>query len=181
MNRINFVRFICDLLVIDQPKIYFLKEGKLTTLHGRPSNELFKIKPEAAATTYPEENIIIINSGVVKDTYVYIVLAHELRHIYQYQAAKNPSWGEPMANTWKKEISHYSASNISGYESQNVEIDATAFSKLICNIVLKKDFETNCDQKKLQKRINQLKQDYTLEEIIECYEYNIGTFNREQA
>ena len=86
-----------------------------------------------------------------------------------------------MANTWKKEISYYSASNISGYESQNVEIDATAFSKLICNIVLKKDFETNCDQKKLQKRINQLKQDFTLEEIIECYEYNIGAFNREQA
>ena len=181
MDKIKFVNFLCDLLAINTPNIYFFKDGELTSIDGCPIDKFLRIKKEAAATSYPEENTIIINLDVVKDHFVYIVLAHEIRHIYQHQATLNPSWEEPMAEIWKKEMSNYSASDVPGYENQNIEIDATAFSKLICNIVLKKDFETNCDQKKLQKRINQLKQDYTLEEIIECYEYNIGAFNRKQA
>lgn len=86
-----------------------------------------------------------------------------------------------MAKTWEKEMSNYSASDVPGYENQNIEIDATAFSKIIFNFVFKKDFDTNCDQKKLQNRINELLQEFSLEEIIDSYEYTIGAFNKDQS
>lgn len=181
MNKIRFVNFLCDLLAINTPDIYFFKNEKLISINGQSTDKFLGIKKEAAATSYPEENTIIINLDVVKNYFIYVVLAHEIRHIYQYQATLNPSWGEPMANVWGKELSSYSASDVEGYENQNIEIDANAFSKIIFNIVFKKDFEVKCDQKKLQKRINELLQDFTVEEIIESYECHIGAFNRNQA
>ena len=111
---------------------------------------------------------------VINKDMIYPILFHEIRHIYQYQSVMHPSWGEPMAETWKEEIMHYSASNIKGYENQSIEIDANAFSKLIINVVFKKDFEVNCDQELLKKRIQELMNDFSYAEIKECYEYNIG-------
>lgn len=181
MDKIKFVNFICDLLAIDNPDIYFFKDCQLTSIDGHPVDKFFRIKKEAAATSYPEENTIIINLDVVKDYFIYVVLAHEIRHIYQYHTILNPYWGEPMAKTWEKEMSNYSASDVPGYENQNIEIDATAFSKIIFNFIFKKDFDTNCDQKKLQNRINELLQEFSQEEIIDSYEYTIGAFNKDQV
>lgn len=181
MDKIKFVNFLCDLLVINTPDIYFFKDGELTSINGCPIDKFLRIKKEAAATSYPEENTIIINLDIVKDYFVYIVLAHEIRHIYQYQATLNPSWEEPMAEVWKKEMSNYSASDVPGYENQDIEIDATAFSKIILNLLFKKDFDTNCDKEKLQNRINELLDDFSVAEFIESYEYNISAFNKDQV
>lgn len=173
METKKYILFLCDLLVIDQPRIFIKENGKFKDIDDQPA-EPFTLKGSAAATTIVEKNEIYIDMNVINKSMLYPILAHELRHIYQYQSVMHPSWGEPMAETWKEEIMHYNASNIKGYENQSIEIDANAFSKLIINVVYKKDFEVNCDQKLLKKRIQELMNDFGYEEIKECYEYNIG-------
>lgn len=169
----KYILFLCDLLVIDQPRIFIKENGKFKDIDDQ-SAKPFTLKGSAAATTIVEENEIYIDMDVINKSMLYPILAHELRHIYQYQSVMHPSWVEPMAETWKEEIMHYNASNIKGYENQSIEIDANAFSKLIINVVFKKDFEVNCDQKLLKKRIQELMNDFGYEEIKECYEYSIG-------
>ena len=157
MTRIKkFVNFLCDLMVIDQPNIYIVDKGGFKDIDG-VSTESFELKDSSAATTIVEENKIYIDMNVIDKAMIYTILAHELRHIYQYQSIMHPSWEEPMAETWKEEI-----------------LNANAFSKLIINVVFKKDFEVNCDQELLKKRIQELMNDFSYEEIKECYEYNIG-------
>lgn len=176
MTRIKkFVNFLCDLMVIDQPNIYIVDKGGFKDIDG-VSTESFELKDSSAATTIVEENKIYIDMNVIDKAMLYTILAHELRHIYQYQSIMHPSWEEPMAETWKEEILNYNGSDIEGYENQSIEIDANAFSKLIINVVFKKDFEVNCDQELLKKRIQELMNDFSYAEIKECYEYNIGPF-----
>lgn len=176
----KYIRFLCDLLVIDQPRVFIKESGQFKDIDDQPA-EPFTLKGSAAATTIVEETEIYIDMDVINKDMIYPILSHEIRHVYQYQAVMQPSWGEPMAETWKEEIMHYSASNIKGYENQSIEIDANAFSKLIINVVFKKDFEVNCNQELLKKRIQELMNDFSYEEIKECYEYNIGPFPNIQA
>lgn len=169
----KYILFLCDLLVINQPRIFIKENGKFKDIDDQLAKP-FTLKGSAASTTIVEKNEIYIDMDVIDKAMLYPIIAHELRHIYQYQAVMHPSWGETMAETWREEILNYNGSDVEGYENQSIEIDANAFSKLIINVVFKKDFEVNCDQKLLKKRIQELMNDFSYEEIKECYEYNIG-------
>ena len=82
----DYVSFLCTLLNIKIPKVYFKVNNKVYDLKHKPVNkELFQVKDTSICTSYPKENVICVNLDVCKDrSLVYIYLAHEIRHLYQY-------------------------------------------------------------------------------------------------
>ena len=108
---ISYTKFICEFLEISIPKILF-KNKK--TQHKFLSNTMMAI-------LYPEENTIYINH-TISTLDIFFVIAHELRHLYQY--IYHPEW-----------LINYQTidqiKSIEEYNLQLVEIDANAFAKMI--------------------------------------------------
>lgn len=180
MELKDYFEFLCDLLAINNPKVHLHNKGVFFDIKGHKCKP-FKLKETSIATSYPQKNLICIDLDRVDSILIYAILAHEVRHIYQYQAIQNPSWGEPMASVWELEFAEYQGSDVKDYENQSSEIDALAFSKLIFNFIFRKDFEVNCNQELLQSRLQYLCTEFTRDEIIECFEYNVGDFTNYDA
>lgn len=82
----DYVSFLCTLLNIKIPKVYFKVNDKVYDLKHKPVNkELFQVKDTSICTSYPKENVICVNLNTsIDSSLVYIYLAHEIRHLYQY-------------------------------------------------------------------------------------------------
>ena len=152
MIEINkYIDFLTKLLAIKKPTVYFRENGKYYSNIGTPKE--FELNKNSMATTVPWDNEIYVNLDKIPNGLIYPILAHEIRHCYQWQAVKNPN------NSLSK-----------GYENQSIEIDATAFSKLIVNVVLNKDIQPYTDYDLLMQRYMELSNKYPTDKIIECYE-----------
>lgn len=107
----DYISFLCTLLSVKIPKVFFKENEKFYDLKNKPiKKELFQVKDTSICTSYPKENVICVNLDVCKDrSLVYIYLAHEIRHLYQYACAykKNQkvfSMDERSVSVWKNEL-----------------------------------------------------------------------------
>lgn len=120
----DYISFLCTLLSIKIPKVYFKENGKVHDLKNKPiKKELFQVKDSSICTSYPIENVICVNLDACKDkSLVYTYLAHEIRHLYQYACVykKNQkvfSIDERSISIWKKELESYKDSQNENYEN----------------------------------------------------------------
>ena len=141
----DYISFLCTLLNIKIPKVYFKEDGKVYDLKNKPVNkELFQVKDTSICTSYPKENVICVNLDACKDrSLVYIYLAHEIRHLYQYACVykKNQKvffMDEKIASIWKKEFESYKDSQNENYENQEIEKDANLFANFIAIVIFKR-------------------------------------------
>lgn len=169
----NFIRFVCDLLTIPIPNIQFIENKTYFNVFGKTSAHP-EVKSSANATTFPKEKLIVVDLDKLKDEMtVYITLAHEIRHIYQYIALyedeelKDELMQEDIIE-WDKELKNYQDSTEETYVNQYIEIDAIAFSYIVCLNVLNIEVKSTCDPKKLSQRIHWLNWNYSRDEILEC-------------
>lgn len=154
----DYISFLCTLLSIKIPKVYFKENGKVYDLKNKPVNkELFQVKDTSICTSYPKENVICVNLDVCKDrSLVYIYLAHEIRHLYQYACVykKNQkvfSIDERSIPIWKKELESYKDSRCKHYENQEIEKDANLFANFIAIVIFKRVLDMNgIDQKEME-------------------------------
>ena len=176
VNYIDWIRFICDLLTIEIPDIHLKQNDSFRNLFGE-NVQPFLLNKSAIATTYPEQRVIKIDLDRVKnDMDLYIILAHEIRHIYQYIALYqddelNQELSSEEIKVWDKELKTYKNSLDSTYVEQEIEIDAIAFSYIVCRAIFNIAVKSDCNQTKLAKRIVILANNYTQDEILECARY----------
>lgn len=150
----DYISFLCTLLNIKIPKVFFKENEKFYDLKNKPINkELFQVKDTSICTSYPKENVICVNLDVCKDrSLVYIYLAHEIRHLYQYACVykKNQkifSIDERSIPIWKKELESYKDSRCKHYENQEIEKDAN----FIAIVIFKRVLDMNgIDQKEME-------------------------------
>lgn len=140
----DYISFLCTLLNIKIPKVYFKENGKVYDLKNKQVNkELFQVKDTSICTSYPKENVICVNLDACKDkSIVYIYLAHEIRHLYQYACVykKNQkvfSMDERSVSIWKNELESYKDSQNENYENQEIEKDANLFANFIAIVIFK--------------------------------------------
>ena len=145
MRMNNYISFLCALLNIKIPKVFFKENDKLYDLKNKPINrELFQIKDTSICTSYPVENVICVNLDACKDrSLIYIYLAHEIRHLYQYACAYNKnqkvfSIDENNVSIWKTEFENYTDSSSVHYENQEIEKDANLFANFIAIVIFKR-------------------------------------------
>ena len=154
----DYISFLCTLLNIKIPKVYFKANDKVYDLKHKPVNkELFQVKDSSICTSYPIENVICVNLDAFKDkSLVYIYLAHEIRHLYQYSCAysKNQkvfSMDERSVSIWKKELESYKDSSSKHYENQEIEKDANLFANFIAIVIFKRVLDIKeVDQKEME-------------------------------
>ena len=141
----DYVSFLCTLLNIKIPKVYFKVNDKVYDLKYKPvDKELFQVKDTSICTSYPKENVICVNLNTsIDSSLVYIYLAHEIRHLYQYACVykKNQkifSMDERNVSIWKKELENYADSSSKHYENQEIEKDANLFANFIAIVIFKR-------------------------------------------
>lgn len=155
----DYVSFLCTLLNIKIPKVYFKVNDKVYDLKRKPVNkELFQVKDTSICTSYPKENVICVNlnTSIIDSSVVYIYLAHEIRHLYQYACVykKNQkvfSIDERSIPIWKKELESYKDSRCKHYENQEIEKDANLFANFIAIVIFKRVLDIKeMDQKEME-------------------------------
>jgi hypothetical protein len=154
----DYISFLCTLLNIKIPKVYFKVNDKVYDLKHKPVNkELFQVKDTSICTSYPKENVICVNLNTsVDSSLVYIYLAHEIRHLYQYACVykKNQkifSMDERNVSIWKKELESYKDSRCKHYENQEIEKDANLFANFIAIVIFKRVLDIKeMDQKEYE-------------------------------
>lgn len=154
----DYISFLCILLNIKIPKVYFKANDKVYDLKHKPVNkELFQVKDTSICTSYPKENVICVNLNTsIDSSLVYIYLAHEIRHLYQYACVykKNQkvfSIDERSIPIWKKELESYKDSRCKHYENQEIEKDANLFANFIAIVIFKRVLDMNgIDQKEME-------------------------------
>ena len=163
----RFYQFNCDLLAMEAPVICFKKKDMYFDINGNRCKE-FHILPSAMATSVIEKNSIYVNLDNIDDEILFFILAHEIRHCYQYQAVIDEDIYEPYSSQWKKEIKSYRNSSSLNYENQEIEIDANAYACFIYLFLGKNIPNVNCDQIKLMKRVKEFGMDFSKEELEDC-------------
>lgn len=154
----DYISFLCTLLNIKIPKVFFKENEKFYDIKHKPINkELFQVKDTSICTSYPKENVICVNLDLCKDrSLVYIYLAHEIRHLYQYACIykKNQkvfSIDERSVSVWKKEFESYKDSRCKHYENQEIEKDANLFANFIAIVIFKRVLDIKeMDQKEYE-------------------------------
>lgn len=154
----DYISFLCTLLNIKIPKVYFKANDKVYDLKHKPVNkELFQVKDTSICTSYPKENVICVNLNTsIDSSLVYIYLAHEIRHLYQYACVykKNQkvfSIDERSVSIWKKEFESYKDSSNEHYENQEIEKDANLFANFIAIVIFKRVLDVKeVDQKEYE-------------------------------
>ena len=141
----EYISFLCRLLGISIPKVFFKDGNKFFDLKNKPiQKEVFQIKDTSVCTSYPKENVICVNLDACSDkTLLYVYLAHELRHLYQYACVykKNQKvfyMDQNNVSIWKKELENYKDSQNENYECQEIEKDASLFANFNSIVILKK-------------------------------------------
>ena len=150
---IAYVKFICDMLEIEFPEVKFKNND---SKHHFSTNTTL-------AVLVTEENTIYINH-TISTLEIFFVIAHELRHLYQF--TYYPKW-------FKGYLTSDHATSTEEYNLQFAEIDANAFAKIIMEAEFGISLSFNSLPVNVNKRINQ-----RAEEILpEYYEKRIISEN----
>lgn len=117
---------------------------------------------------------------------VYLSLAHEIRHCSQLQSMYDDELAKYVApfeivQKWKKELKHFDASDVVGYENQSIELDANAFTWWIGRVVFNVEMNVNCNQILLYQYKKYISEYYSESEIKECVKYSDFQYSKNQA
>ena len=148
--------------------------------------EPFQLRDTAKSTAVPKDNTIYIDLDKFNNEIdIYIAFAHEVRHCGQYQAITSDDMDditEPrILEQWKKELQSYKTSDVEGYENQSIELDANAFTWLICRVVFGIELQVDCDQELFNKYKRIISELYSVDEIKECLKYSNCQISKNQA
>lgn len=105
----KFITDVCELLEIEAPKISYDTSHFLTTT--------------TLAQCEPSENVIYLNKVDKPNPDHVFCIAHELRHIYQYQTDEHFYLSEYKSSD--------KCSSIEEYNLQIAEVDANAFASIV--------------------------------------------------
>ena len=158
----TYIDFLCDLLTIDKPTILY------------EQTETFTMPKTAGMRSFPTENTILVNLSVYKDGLEYVAIAHEIRHIYQFQVVSQFLTDLESKSTireWRNGFKNDKDSTHEHYENQSLEVDANAFAWYITKILTGREIAVNCDRHALARRIRQIASDMPADEILEVYSY----------
>lgn len=159
----KFISFLCDLLTIKEPVILY-----------EPTEE-YPLPETAGARSYPEDNVIVLNTSLFHDDLEYILITHEIRHIYQYQVVKNNLSDLESKNTireWRKGFKNYKDSTSLHYENQSLEVDAQTFTWYVLYVLFQKSTNITCSENAFKKRLKVLMYDLPADEIREVYDFH---------
>lgn len=127
MNIGNYISFLCTLLGIDSFKVVFKRSERCFDLDGQ-SVEPFYFRLGEASVALPELNLVRVNLDIVQGGMIYLALAHEARHLFQYRKALSPM--DENAEQWRKDFEEY-RNGI--YGMKECELDAMTFADYIGN------------------------------------------------
>lgn len=180
-----YIAFLCDLMVIDLPKLKYHCQDKYYDAYGRDI-EPFELKPTAKATTTQNRTIYIDLDKFKDEMDIYLSLAHEVRHCAQLQSMYDDKLAEDVApfeviQKWEKEFEHFNASDVQGYENQAIELDANAFAWWIGRAVFNVEMYVNCSGMLFNQYKNYISEFYSLTEIKECLDYSGFELGQTQA
>ena len=181
-----YIAFLCDLMVIDLPNLKYHYQDKYYDAYGRDV-EPFELKPNAKATTVPNEHAIYIDLEKFKDEIdIYLSLAHEVRHCAQLQSMYDDELAKNVApfeiiQKWKNELKHFDASYVVGYENQSIELDANAFAWWIGRVVFNVEMYANCNKMLFNEYKKYICDYYSESEIKECIKYSDFQYYKNQA
>ena len=172
----SYINFICDLLTILPVKVHFKEKNHYFDQHGKKVKP-FDLKESAGATTITQKATIYIDLNKYKDGLEYIALAHEIRHIFQYQVLyEDAELREDVLDditSWKCNFEHYMDSTNPEYVNQPLEMDANAFAWAISRIIFEKEIQIyGGNQKKFARYKAMICEVYTEDEILECAKFN---------
>lgn len=131
-------------------KSFFKENGKFYNIKNKPINkELFYVSNSdtSICSSLPDQNVICVNLDLCKDrSLLYIYLAHEVRHLYQFACVFNKnqkvfSIDENQVCIWKKEMENYRDSRCENYVEQEMEKDANLFSNFIAAVIFKRTID----------------------------------------
>lgn len=155
------------------PDVHFKNGTKFYNQFGKPVAP-FKLRSTAGSTTFPNKRLIRVDLNKISDvSIIYQILAHELRHIFQCDVIANEEGfkGEVDSQTveaWRKNMDGYLNSKDAGHENQPIELDATAFSYVVCMTLLHRPIKFSCNAEKLAPIVYDMSQNYAESEILEC-------------
>lgn len=174
MNRDKLIRnmacFVCDILGMDEPQI-----------------EYMETIPSVDASYIRESDVIVFAKGKISnynDELLLVIVAHELRHKYQYEEVRALAANKHVEETyivqeWKKSFDNYKHANEVSknvYQNQTVELDAVAFSEVIVqslnpnrNLDLDSDFRAKVN---VVKKILAFQYKDDIKEVLEEYGFN---------
>lgn len=180
----SYVNFLCSLMAIDIPDIYYCFKGQYYDVNGFDV-EPFEMESLCKSYLIPDENRIYINLDEMHgENDIYFVLAHEIRHCAQYQATEGIGLVDIATSEtiykWKREFSRYNPGcNDESY--QEVELDAMAFTWFIGKVLLNEDVDLSCDEALVEPYKRYIIRNYSLTEIKERLDYSGLEFGRNQA
>lgn len=180
----SYVNFLCSLMAIDIPDIYYCFKGQYYDVNGFDVDP-FEMESHCKSYLIPDENRIYINlNDMHGENDIYFILAHEIRHCAQYQATEGIGLVDiatpETIYKWKTEFSRYNL----GYNDesyQEVELDAMAFTWFIGKVLLNEDIDLSCDEALVEPYKRYIIRNYSLTEIKERLDYSGLEFGRNQA
>lgn len=172
----NYINFICDLLTIRPVKVHFREKNHYFDQHGKKVKP-FDLKESAGATTIVQKATVYMDLNKYQDGFEYVALAHEIRHIFQYQALyEDYDLREDVLDdiaAWKRNFEHYMDSTNPEYVNQPLEMDANAFAWAISRIIFGREVMLHSGDQSLFDRYKQMICEvYTADEILECARFN---------
>lgn len=170
MNIKAFVSFFSELLCIDDFNIKFKKNENCFDLDGNPV-ESFDFPRNEISLAYPEINIICINLDCAQGLVVIKAIAHEARHLFQYQAIYNSILREKTTgdvDQWESDFEAYRNGDYSN-KIKSCELDAMAFADLIIESLFGLKAEETTDLKRLKIEIQQKNIDKAMNDDIKHF------------
>lgn len=152
----KYIAYISQVLSIKEPEVYFHDNGKFYNSKMKRT-KAFELKPTSIATTTDEA--IYFDLDKCSQGIEYVLLAHELRHVYQKEAIEREDPAEPI-QLWKQALENYHGSQAADHEENPLEIDANAFAYIVAVHLFKREIWIKGPQQIIKDRIEKLEKKY---------------------
>lgn len=170
----KYVEFLCDLLVIAIPDIYFKKSGKYFDLDCKKV-KAFKIKKCAKATSIPMFNKIYVNLDIIDEKFeIYGVLAHEIRHFAQFYAAcGEKGFASPeIVEEFRDDMRHYNGCENKDYQNQSMEMDANVFAwYILYSMNISLALPSVDDESRYQRYLDSIVSYFPMNDVLDSMNY----------
>lgn len=166
----KLVVFICDLLAITIPDVVLYYKRDTVDLNCRHIEFDMSKAKNVKGKYFPDDDLLFINIDLHNNNEEWLAIIHELRHCYQFYEIESdqPIENKKLIKEWLDNIENYKDSSNKNYENQPIEVDANAFTYVISMYLYERPVYINNANKKLYKRrIKEILQDITYNEILE--------------
>lgn len=171
MKYFNYVNFLADLITIDTPEVRFHSNGKWFNLRGKEV-ESFPLPPLSSSHLDYENEIIYVNLDVCEDQFEYIILAVQMRLLFEYKTVfvDNTLKDATSMDTsvWEDNFNNFIYDTEDpNFLNQPVLLDAYAFGWLIGLYMFDRPISVQCDESLFDDAKKAMLDEYSLKEIEE--------------